>query len=527
MKKIKSDFNSKTIIFLIIFGLSNYYCFSQTIHVPADFATIQEAVDHANSNDTIIVSPGTYYEHIVIDSKDLVIGSLFLTTGDEDYISQTIIDGSNEERVILYSNVGEPSLLSGFTIQHGEIDGNLQWGAGIAVNWSDNIILSDLIVISNTSEEMGGGIAFYGSTGEIINTFVSLNKATGNSNNYLNGLGGGIMLWGSTVNCINCDIINNEADLGAGVYELSSSNSYIDCSFSGNISTSPGGGVCTFNGNVNYEKCYFDNNIGDGAIYAADASVTINTCLLTNNDIVIYGSDSIELIISNSTITNNNCTLNPIWVHFGSNIYIINSILWNNCESEIWLQQYNNLHVSNSIIKNGINGVDTSSVGNNVYWYENILSANPNFVDSTSYYLSDNSPCIGAGIDSIEMNGIWILSSNVDFEDNSRPSPSGSFPDLGAFENTMGNPIFVSENKTEDKFDCRIYPNPVNRELFISSDTQLNINDITIFNQFGQIVFNQSNSANNIDVSRLKDGIYIIEFTANELKVRRKIIIRQ
>lgn len=527
MKKRRREFNSKIIILLILFVSTNYYCFSQTIHVPADFTTIQEAVDHAANNDTILVSPGTYYEHIVIDSKDLVIASLFLTTGDEDYISQTIIDGSNEERVILYSNVGEPSLLSGFTIQHGKIDGNLQWGAGIAVNWSDNIILSDLIVISNTSEEMGGGIAFYGSTGDIINTFVSLNKATGNPNNYLNGLGGGIMLWGATVNCFNCDIVNNEADLGAGVYELSSSNSYIGCSFIGNISTSPGGGVCTFNGNVNYEKCNFNNNIGDGAIYASNASVTVNTCLLTNNDIAIFGSDSIELIITNSTITDNNCILNPIWVHFQSNIYIINSILWNNCNYEIWLQQYNNLHISNSIIKNGINGVDTSSIGNNVFWYENILSANPNFIDSTNYHLSDNSPCIGTGIDSIEMNGIWIYSSNFDFEGSPRPLPSGSYPDLGAFENILGNPIFVFENNTEDEFDCKVYPNPVSRELFISSDTHVDINDITIFNQFGQIVFYQTNFVNIIDVSRLIEGIYIIELTANEMKIRRKILIKK
>jgi len=527
MINIKSNFNSRTITLLLLFGFTNHFCFSQTIHVPADYGTIQEAIDQASDNDTILVSPGTYFENIVIDSINIVIGSMFLTTGEEDYISQTIIDGSNVGRAVLYSNVNEPSLLAGFTIQHGEISGNLQWGAGIAVNWSYNITLTDLKVISNISERMGGGIAFYASTGDIINTEISNNISTGNPDLNINGLGGGMHLWGATVNSINCNIHNNGADLGAGVYEQSSSNSYMGCTFANNTSTSPGGGVCTFNGNVEYENCFFNNNSGDGAIYASDANVTVSTCLLTNNDIAIFGSDSIELKISNSTITNNNCILNPIRVHLQSNIYILNSILWDNCDYEIWLQQFNNLHVSNSIIKNGINGVDTSSVGNNIYWHENILSANPSFVNDTSYYLSDDSPCIGTGADSIEMNNTWLYSSLTDYDNNPRPLPSGSFPDIGAFENPLGNPTFIFENNTDDYLECLIYPNPAQDELFLSSGSKESINKTTIFNQLGQVVFQESSFANKIDVSGLDEGIYIIELTGNNLNIRRKLVIKQ
>lgn len=514
---------------LVIFIWGSFFaniCNSQIINVPADYGTIQEAIDQASDNDTILVSPGAYYENIVIDSINLIIGSLFLTTGDEDYISQTIIDGSNEGRVVLFSNVNEPSLLSGFTIQHGEISGNLQWGAGIAVNRSDNITLTDLKVISNTSERMGGGIAFYGSTGDIINTEVSNNISTGNQNLHINGLGGGMHLWGATVDCINCNIYNNEADLGAGVYELSSSNSYMGCTFAGNISTSPGGGVCTFNGSVEYEKCNFSNNTGDGAIYAENANVTIKTCLLTNNDIAIFGSN-IELKVSNSTITNNNCVLNPIWVHFQSNIYIFNSILWNNCDYEIWLSQYNNLHVSNSLIKNGINSVDTSSVGNNIYWYENILSTNPSFIDSTDYHLSDSSPCIGTGNDSIEMNDIWLYSSSFDLDSIPRPSPSGSFPDMGAFENSLGNPVSIFENVVFNNLECILYPNPAKNYFFYLGEAGGLITDIIIYNQFGQIVLHPTGIINKIDISRLGEGLYIVELVSGNLIIREKLIIER
>ena len=48
------------------------------------FKTIQYAIEHANtsSGDTILVAVGTYAENINFRGKDIVIGSLTLTTGD-------------------------------------------------------------------------------------------------------------------------------------------------------------------------------------------------------------------------------------------------------------------------------------------------------------------------------------------------------------------------------------------------------------------------------------------------------------
>jgi len=60
---------------------------SDTIYVPGDFLTIQEAIDNATSGDTIIVSNGRYKENIIIDKELTVQGS---------HKSTTLIDGMQD-----------------------------------------------------------------------------------------------------------------------------------------------------------------------------------------------------------------------------------------------------------------------------------------------------------------------------------------------------------------------------------------------------------------------------------------------
>jgi hypothetical protein len=45
----------------------------QVLQVPADFATIQQAVDAAEPGDVIMVAPGTYCEQVSITTSDLTL----------------------------------------------------------------------------------------------------------------------------------------------------------------------------------------------------------------------------------------------------------------------------------------------------------------------------------------------------------------------------------------------------------------------------------------------------------------------
>jgi len=81
----------------------------------------------------------------------------------------------------------------------------------------------------------------------------------------------------------------------------------------------------------------------------------------------------------------------------------------------------------------------------------------------------------------------------------------------------------VSETSPKPVFT--IYPNPATKNLFISSDNEL-VNAITIYNQLGKKVIFKTKPIDKIDVSMLKQGIYIIEIASNKLKIRDKLIIQ-
>nr|MBC8415061.1 hypothetical protein [Candidatus Cloacimonadota bacterium] len=92
------------LLLLLALICANSWLHSTTWHIKQDgtgnFTTIQEGIDACANSDTILVYPGTYFENLVIEEKYMTIGSLYLTTGDESYIPQTIIDGFHNDSVI-------------------------------------------------------------------------------------------------------------------------------------------------------------------------------------------------------------------------------------------------------------------------------------------------------------------------------------------------------------------------------------------------------------------------------------------
>jgi predicted outer membrane repeat protein len=164
----------------------------QIIHVPADYPTIQQAIDTADVGDTVLVSPGTYVENINFNGKDITVASLFLTTQDTSYISQTIIDGNHAGSVVaFYYGEDSTAMLCGFTVTNG-YSGS---GGGIYCSNSSSPIISNLRITGNS-------------------TF-SPSRPQPHP-----GEGGGIYLgWGSAMTLKNVNIYNNSSDVyGGGIY---------------------------------------------------------------------------------------------------------------------------------------------------------------------------------------------------------------------------------------------------------------------------------------------------------------------
>jgi hypothetical protein len=145
-----------------------------------------------------------------------------------------------------------------------------------------------------------------------------------------------------------------------------------------------------------------------------------------------------------------------------------------------------------------------------------------------------------AGLDSITgesityleiKNNILLTECDVQSICDYLVSPNGSY-DISDNASGCNNPqevadacgiIIISVEEIENEFS--IYPNPATNELFISSENNILVNEITIYNQLGQNVLQQNGVNNSIDISMLQQGIYVIELVSGNSAFREKLMI--
>ncbi len=180
------------------------------INIPGDHPTIQDGINASTDGDTVLVQPGTYVENINFQGHNIVLGSLFLTTGDTDYISSTIINsnGYGYGSVVSFFNGEDNSaVITGFTIQNGYTS----WGGGIHCLGNSNPMISYNTISGNSAIDFGGGILCDNSSPTIDHNTISGNSA---------GIdGGGIYCHDSDPTISNNTISGNSADFfGGGIH---------------------------------------------------------------------------------------------------------------------------------------------------------------------------------------------------------------------------------------------------------------------------------------------------------------------
>jgi nitrous oxidase accessory protein NosD len=92
---------------------------STTIYVPGDYATIQEAIDAASDNDTIIVAAGLYKEDVIIDKSLTLKGAQAGVDARTRGGPVTIIEPDEEIGISILTADGRIVVIDGLTLQNG------------------------------------------------------------------------------------------------------------------------------------------------------------------------------------------------------------------------------------------------------------------------------------------------------------------------------------------------------------------------------------------------------------------------
>ena len=393
-----TNLKSGVIILVFVVGMVSIAA-GRTIYVdddgPADFNTIQAAIDDSNDGDTVIVADGTYtgqgnrdidFSHGLPEGQTRAI-TVCSTNGP----GNCIIDCNGklaEKHRGFYFHSGEDynSVVRGFTITNGYAE---RGGAIFFVSSSPT--LTNCIFRDSTAKYWSQSIAStaFEDTEAMVNDGNGVHIMIPPPDPQWRGDGGGITCFSSNPFLTKCKFIGNWAyDEGGGMLNYRSSPTLINCTFSGN-SARTGGGI------ANWIYC---------------RPILVN-CTFT----------------SNSSTNGNAVSCDSMNSNFPNVLEVINCILYDG-GNEIWNNDNSTITVTYSDVDGGWPGV-----GN--------IEADPSFADATNgdYHLKSQagrwdandgrwtkddvtSPCIDAG--------------NPGCPVGDEPVPNGNRRNMGAYGGT-------------------------------------------------------------------------------------------
>ncbi|HUW19732.1 MAG TPA: S8 family serine peptidase [Sedimentisphaerales bacterium] len=297
----------------------NYYNFTtdgpRNINVPADYNTIQEAIDVSWHGGTVTVAPGTYYEWISFKGKAITVTGR--DPGDWDVVKATIIDGNELSTVWFQCGETPESVLTGFTVKS-------VINLPVICRYSSNPIIANCIL-----EGTGRGVmCAEGSSPFILNNrFSNANIGCGMGspvirNNWM--VGGGISFVPFGKQTIeNNTIVGTTRAIAKppGTAELIIRN----CIFWGNGDDLAGGLSATYSciedvndsngeGNITSDPCFVHIFEFDDVTVAEGTTVTVivgDANLYEVNDVIEYGNDGTVRTVNDVNLATNAITFGP------------------------------------------------------------------------------------------------------------------------------------------------------------------------------------------------------------------------
>jgi hypothetical protein len=395
-----------------------------------DYVIIRNNIISDNRCESSIWSVGgaAYFEQNAVIENNLIKDNLIYYTGAGYGALGGGIYAFYQDITFYFSLVIKNNIIAGNSIHAINSEGG--WGGGVDligvhVDFQKNKVINNSIISLLFAYGTGARVVGCSPNSVIAdNEFISNNTP---DNTPVKVLGGGLLVAISdSVLIVNNKFAGNKAEWGGGLLLYSSTDALIDKNtFSSNFATQ-GGAFNAILSDFTFQNNIVKQNSGDlgGGLYlrspTGKSSSEFELCAMTHQGKVNRPAeifDGIPLVLNNTIVNNTAVTSGGAVRSFYSGGILANNIMWGNTASSgSQISQSGSLVVCFNDIEGGFAG------------YKNI-NADPMFLD-TLFHLMIQSPCREAGIDSIEVNGIWAFAPKYDCFGNQRMGTA----DIGAAE---------------------------------------------------------------------------------------------
>jgi hypothetical protein len=414
-------------------------------NVPADFATIQEALASTAvlDGDLILVADGTYTVSAsspIKFNKSVIIKSEH--GPEKTIISKAQGDNAQFTYVEVWNTITSAATLDGFTFTKA--------GASAIVIGGASPLIRNCVFKDNESQGDGGGaIKFYGDltpgrkTPTIEGcTFIN-NRALVPHEDQTSARGGAIAMFGVNDDLVvrGSTFIGNISAFDAGALYCDGRVCTIDnCVFDENEAGGGGGAVEIHSASTStvFNSRFRKNSASyGGALHADSSSVVVSNGIFSEN----AGQGAVNanggvLTVNHSTFLNNHYDYGSAIVMFGGELMVSNSILWQKRGPGRQIYATGAVRLRTTDIEGGLDSIGGSAAINEA---DRVTNMDPLFADHEAPYLLAASPCIDAGtLTPLTPGGVTFPTTDLDGYSRWIKvdvwGPGETLPDLGAYE---------------------------------------------------------------------------------------------